>query len=145
MIGTVQTQKMFFAMGTVNTITVFDEADEALSAAKERVKDLDRKLSAYSHDSEIYSINSHAGIAPVAVSMDTFRLIKHSVMYSRLTDGQALRFGTARCNTCGRLRRRARCTCDCRFHNGYREEHWASETAQYRGNVHHRRQKTLRH
>ena len=87
MIGTVQTQKMFFAMGTVNTITVFDEADEALSAAKERVKDLDRKLSAYSHDSEIYSINSHAGIAPVAVSMDTIRLIKHSVMYSRLTDG----------------------------------------------------------
>ena len=87
MIDTVQTQKIFFAMGTVNTVTVFEEADEALSAAKERVKDLDRKLSAYSHDSEIYAINSLAGIAPVTVSMDTFRLIKHSVMYSRLTDG----------------------------------------------------------
>ena len=87
MIGTVQTQKIFFAMGTVNTITVFEEADEALSASKERVKDLDRKLSAYSHDSEIFAINSRAGIAPVAVSMDTFRLIKHSVMYSRITDG----------------------------------------------------------
>lgn len=87
MIDTVQTQKIFFAMGTVNTVTVFEEANEALSTAKERVKDLDRKLSAYSHDSEIYSINSRAGIAPVTVSMDTFRLIKHSVMYSRLTDG----------------------------------------------------------
>ena len=87
MIGTVQTQKIFFAMGTVNTITVFEEADEALSAAKERVKDLDIKLSAYSHDSEIYSINSCAGIAPVEVSIDTFKLIKHSIMYSRLTDG----------------------------------------------------------
>ena len=87
MIGTVRTQKIFFAMGTVNTVTLFEESDEALSAAKERVKDLDRKLSAYSHDSEIYSINSCAGISPVAVSMDTFRLIKHSVMYSRLTDG----------------------------------------------------------
>ena len=87
MIGTVQTQKIFFAMGTVNTITVFEEADEALSAAKERVKDLDLKLSAYSHDSEIYSINSCAGIAPVEVSIDTFKLIKHSVMYSKLTDG----------------------------------------------------------
>lgn len=63
MIGTVQTQKIFFAMGTVNTITVFEEADEALSA--------------YSHDSEIYSINSCAGIAPVEVSIDTFKLIKH--------------------------------------------------------------------
>ena len=86
MIDTVRTQKIFFAMGTVNTVTLFEESDEALSAAKERVKDLDRKLSAYSHDSEIYSINSCAGISPVAVSMDTFRLIKHSVMYSRLTD-----------------------------------------------------------
>ncbi len=33
MIGTVQTQKIFFAMGTVNTITVFEEADETLSAS----------------------------------------------------------------------------------------------------------------
>ena len=87
MIDTVRTQKIFFAMGTVNTVTLFEESDEALSSAKERVKDLDRKLSAYSHDSEIYSINSCAGISPVAVSMDTFRLIKHSVMYSMLTDG----------------------------------------------------------
>ncbi|WP_303803922.1 FAD:protein FMN transferase [Ruminococcus flavefaciens] len=87
MIDTVRTQKIFFAMGTVNTVTLFEESDEALSAAKERVKGLDRKLSAYSHDSEIYAINSRAGISPVAVSMDTFRLIKHSVMYSRLTDG----------------------------------------------------------
>ncbi|MDO4864763.1 MAG: hypothetical protein Q4A05_11395 [Ruminococcus sp.] len=40
MTGTVQTQKMFFAMGTVNTITVFEEADEALSAAKGCMKEL---------------------------------------------------------------------------------------------------------
>ena len=53
MTGTVQTQKIFFAMGTVNTITVFEKADEALQEAKERVQVLDRKLSAYSHDSEI--------------------------------------------------------------------------------------------
>ncbi len=57
MTSTVQTQKMFFAMGTVNTITVFEEADAALSAAKDCVKELDRKLSAYSHDSEIGAVN----------------------------------------------------------------------------------------
>ena len=85
--STVQTQKIFFAMGTVNTITIFDESDDALSAAKQRMKVLDRKLSAYSHDSEIYAINSCAGISPVAVSMDTFRLIKHSVRLSRQNDG----------------------------------------------------------
>ena len=87
MTGTVQTQKMFFAMGTVNTITVFEDADEALSAAKGCVKELDRKLSAYSHDSEISEINRNAGISPVEVSKDTFRLIKHSVMYSQLSGG----------------------------------------------------------
>lgn len=87
MTGTIQTQKMFFAMGTVNTITVFEEAEEALSAAKDCVKELDRKLSAYSHDSEISVINRNAGVSPVAVSKETFRLIKHSVMYSQLTDG----------------------------------------------------------
>ena len=87
MTGTIQTQKMFFAMGTVNTITIFEEADEALSAAKDCVKELDRKLSAYSHDSEISDVNRSAGISPVAISKDTFSLIKHSVMYSQLTDG----------------------------------------------------------
>lgn len=87
MTNTVQTQKMFFAMGTVNTITVYEEADEALSVAKDCVKELDRKLSAYSHDSEISTVNRMAGISPVAVSKDTFRLIKHSVVYSQLTGG----------------------------------------------------------
>ena len=84
---TFQTQKIFFAMGTVNTITVFEKADEALSDAKKRVLDLERKLSAYSRDSEIFKINSCAGISPVTVSEDTFRLIKHSVMYSEITGG----------------------------------------------------------
>lgn len=87
MTGTVQTQKIFFAMGTVNTITVFEKAYEALSAAKDCMKELDRKLSAYSHDSEISAVNRNSGIAPVAVSKDTFRIIKHSVMYSQLTNG----------------------------------------------------------
>lgn len=87
MTNTVHTQKMFFAMGTVNTITVFEEADEALSAAKNCVKELERKLSAYSRGSEISAVNRNAGISPVAVSKDTFRLIKHSVVYSQLTGG----------------------------------------------------------
>lgn len=87
MTGIVQTQKIFFAMGTVNTITVFEKADEALAKAKERVQLLDQKLSAYSHGSEIYAVNESAGIAPVTVSADTFRLIEHSVMYSEMTDG----------------------------------------------------------
>ena len=87
MASNIQTKKVFFGMGTVNSITVFEDAEEALSAAKDRVKELDCKLSAYAHDSEICNINKNAGISPVKVSKDTFRIIKHSVMYSEFTDG----------------------------------------------------------
>ena len=39
MTDTMQTKKLFFAMGTVNSVTVFEPADEALSAIKDRVLD----------------------------------------------------------------------------------------------------------
>ena len=88
MTGTLQNQKTFFAMGTVNTITVFEEADEALAAAKDRVKKIESKLSAASPDSEISVINKNAGVSPVTVSPETFRLIKRALTYSELTDGR---------------------------------------------------------
>ncbi len=82
-----QMQKIFFAMGTVNTITVFEEAEKALAAAKSRVTDLGHRLSAFSPDSEISAINRNAGIAPVQVSADTFSLVEHAVQYSEITGG----------------------------------------------------------
>ncbi len=87
MTDTMQTQKLFFAMGTVNSVTVFEPADEALSAIKDRVLDLNRRLSAYTQDSEIAAINQNAGVRPVSVSADTFALIEHSIRFSDLTDG----------------------------------------------------------
>ena len=82
-----QTQKIFFAMGTVNSITVFEPADEALSIIKDRVLDLNRRLSAYTQVSEIATINRNAGVRPVSVSEETFALIEHSIRYTDLTDG----------------------------------------------------------
>ena len=82
-----QTQKIFFAMGTVNSITVFEKADEALTAAKNRVTELHRRLSAYADDSQISAINRNAGTAPVQVSADTFSLIERAVQYSEITGG----------------------------------------------------------
>ena len=88
MTETLQNQKTFFAMGTVNTITVFEEADEALAAAKERVKKLESKLTTSSPDSEISVINKNAGVCPTTVSPETFRLIERGLKYSEITDGR---------------------------------------------------------
>ena len=60
MTHTMQTQKIFFAMGTVDSVTVFELADEALSAIKNRVLDLNRRLSTYTQDSEIAAINQES-------------------------------------------------------------------------------------
>ena len=90
MTDTMQTQKIFFAMGTVDSVTVFELADEALSAIKNRVLDLNRRLSAYTQDSEIATINRNAGVRPVSASEDTFALIEHSIRYAYLTDGSLL-------------------------------------------------------
>ena len=92
MTGTLQNQKTFFSMGTVNTITVSEKSDEALAAAKERVKKIESKLSATSPDSEISVINKNAGVCPTTVSPETFRLIKRSLNYSELTDRRPFRY-----------------------------------------------------
>ena len=69
MTGLLQTQKIFFAMGTVNTVTVFEPAKKALSAAGTFVSELNRRLSAFAADSEISAVSRNAGLAPVRVSV----------------------------------------------------------------------------
>ena len=74
-------------MGTVNSITVSEEANDALTAAKDCVTGLHHRLSAFAPDSEISAVNRNAGVAPVQVSADTFALIARSVTYSEMTGG----------------------------------------------------------
>lgn len=81
-------QNIFFAMGTVCSITVYSEEDKAaMKAAKNRVTQLHRKLNAYDPYSEVSDINSDAGIRFAAVSEDTRALIERSVFFSRFTTG----------------------------------------------------------
>lgn len=86
--GLMQKQKIFFALGTVNTITVFEDGcDRVLSMAAMRVRELHQKLSIFDQSSEIGKINQFAGEKPVAVSDDTFRLIQNACIYSKITNG----------------------------------------------------------
>ncbi|MGN1457350.1 MAG: FAD:protein FMN transferase [Acutalibacteraceae bacterium] len=83
-----QIQKMFFALGTVNTLTVFDkDSKQALQKAKKRVSELNNMFSVFASQSEVSVINNYAGKKSVKVSGETFHLIEKSVEYSILTDG----------------------------------------------------------
>ena len=83
-----RTDTVFFAMGTVCRIAVFEEEHrEAVRRAKDRVTELHNKLNAYDPESEISAINQNAGRPAVTVSDDTRGLIERAVAYSELTEG----------------------------------------------------------
>ena len=82
------TKKIFFALGTVCEITVFDaSACEAAQRAKRRVMEIHNRMNAYDASSEVSRINAMAGSDFVQVSDDTFYLIEQSIAYSQLTNG----------------------------------------------------------
>lgn len=81
-------QKMFFALGTVNSVTLYDEAHEqAFCEVKSRVLQLNDMLNAYDERSEVSAINRNAGVKSVRVSPETFALIEDSVRFSVLSKG----------------------------------------------------------
>lgn len=88
-----QISKSFRALGTVNSITVcYDEdMEEQILCSVEEIKAdvcrLDDLLSVFKESSEISRINASAGHGMVAVSPDTYRLVKKAVEYSEMTGG----------------------------------------------------------
>lgn len=78
-------------MGNHFEITVVDE-DAAYAAAMielavEEIRRIERLLTTFSTTSETYRINEAAGMEPVVVSEETFRLIQRSKRISEITQG----------------------------------------------------------
>ena len=66
----------FIAMGTVNTITLFEpDAKNILSHVFAYVKNMEQKLTVHQPNSEIMRLNAKAGIEPVIVSKEVFELL----------------------------------------------------------------------
>lgn len=81
-------QKIFPALGTVNTITLYDSfAPEIAEQVKKRVLDLHRRFSLFEQESDIFRINEQAGIKTVPVHQDTFFVLSHALAYGRETQG----------------------------------------------------------
>ena len=81
-------QKMFPAMGTVFEISaVGEKAAEAAETIKKRLLSMEASLSFFRPDSEVSSVSRAAGVCPVTVSEDTFRLFELGRETGQLTGG----------------------------------------------------------
>jgi len=68
---------------TVEIIAYGDRAKQLSKKAFRAMEDIATSLSIYNKNSEVSLINSMAGIAPVAVSPDTFDIISRSIILSK--------------------------------------------------------------
>jgi thiamine biosynthesis lipoprotein len=79
------------AMGTLATLTVVADsqgsANEAIDLGMAEVRYLDNLFSIFNKDSEVSQINLNAGIKPVKVSWDTFRVITRSIEVAQYSHG----------------------------------------------------------
>lgn len=79
-------QKIFTALGTVNTIALYCDCDTSiLDLAKQRVLELHQLFSVFDPQSEISEVNEKAGICPVQVSDDTFYLLSLAINCAKET------------------------------------------------------------
>lgn len=62
-------------------------ANEKIDAGINEIKRIERLLTTFSDDSETNQVNQNAGIMPVAVSRETFNLIRRSIKISEVTQG----------------------------------------------------------
>lgn len=87
-IGDTPVIKTFPALGTINTIHLFDSRRaDALERAVERVMEIEDRMSAFKTDSDISKISRMAGTGFVEIHKDTFQLLRKAMEYSRLSDG----------------------------------------------------------
>lgn len=80
--------KTEYFMGTVVTVTLYDNKDEKIiNKAFEEVKKIEQLVSINMDGTELDEVNNNAGIKAVKVSDDTYNIIKKGLEYSNLTDG----------------------------------------------------------
>lgn len=78
---------VYYAMDTVMEVTIYDSADETLTAdIGKELKRLERLFSVTDEESEIYRIN-HSGGQPVEISAETAELVEYSLRMSESTGG----------------------------------------------------------
>lgn len=77
-----------FLLGTVVTISLYDhQSEEILDLAMNKLKELEDTLSINKTGTLIDQVNEAAGITPVVVDENTYKVIEKGLTYSKLTNG----------------------------------------------------------
>jgi thiamine biosynthesis lipoprotein len=77
-----------FLLDTFVSITLYGESDERLlDKPFERIAALNTSLTAFAAGSDLGLIKENAGIRPVTVSKDTYKIIEKSLVYSQNSSG----------------------------------------------------------
>ncbi len=77
-----------FLLGTTCGVTVYGVKDtKVLDPVFQRVREIESRMSVNIETSEVSEINRNAGIQPVSVSEETFRVISEGLRYSSLSRG----------------------------------------------------------
>ncbi len=75
-------------LGTSCKITIYDyPSEKAFLQAFNRIEEIENKMSIRIASSEVSLVNKNAGIKPVVVSDDTFKVIKEAIEVAKLSSG----------------------------------------------------------
>jgi thiamine biosynthesis lipoprotein len=77
-----------FLLSTMINIKAFgDNAEAAVEAAMNRVREIENRMSAYKDTSDIGRLNQEGFHKPVKVHPDTYYVVQKGIYYSKLTEG----------------------------------------------------------
>jgi thiamine biosynthesis lipoprotein len=77
-----------FALGTVCSVNLYDQQkDKIFNDIFTRIHEIENLMSVNISSSDISHINASAGIKPVQVHKDVFKVIEHAVYYAQVSDG----------------------------------------------------------
>lgn len=81
-------ERSSYVLGTIVSVKLYDHgSEEALDILFNALTDIDNKMSVSKADSEISQVNANAGIAPVKVSEDTFKVVQRGLEYYDISQG----------------------------------------------------------
>jgi len=82
------TNRTDFALGTVCTITIFEKEQQSVcDEIFSRVREIEKLMSLNISSSDVSRINAAAGIEPVQVQEDTFKVIERAIYFAELSGG----------------------------------------------------------
>ena len=77
-----------YAIGTVININLYDQGDQDLmNDLIARVSEIEGMMSSQKSTSEVSEVTRQAGIAPVKVSPETYKVVKRALYYASLSNG----------------------------------------------------------